>query len=106
MPTHFDTGEKCDGSKILASVHTFPEQFDIDRKFDGKKTRCKILMPKKYTHTIKIDQFHSIKASKNDLFSSFRVFTRCRFQVLPVIVPFSKSTVFEICRQKNVPFSC
>ena len=32
-------------------------------------------------------------------FHHFRVFTRCRFQNVPVRVPFSKSTVFRICRQ-------
>ena len=30
----------------------------------------------------------------------FRVFTRCCFQNVLVIVPFSKSTVFKICRQR------
>ena len=33
-----------------------------------------------------------------------RVFTRCCFKFIPVSVPFSKSTVFEICRQKMCPF--
>ena len=51
----------------------------------------------------------------------FRMFTRCCFQNVPVIVPFSKPTVFKTCRQKmcrfhvngrpfhrfqNVPASC
>ena len=33
-------------------------------------------------------------------FHPFSVFTRCRFQILPVRVPFSKSTAFKIRRQK------
>ena len=33
-------------------------------------------------------------------------FTRCRFQNVPVRVSFSKSTVFKMCRQRNVPFCC
>ena len=44
-------------------------------------------------------------------FHHFKVFTRCRFQDVPIRVPFSKSAVFKICRfqnlpAKNVPFSC
>ena len=38
MATHFENDEKCDGSKILASVHTMQEQFDNGRKFDGKNS--------------------------------------------------------------------
>ena len=37
-------------------------------------------------------------------FYHLRVFTRGCFQNVPVIVPFSKSTVFEICRQKMCRF--
>ena len=37
MPPHFENGEKCDGSKSLASVHTMMEQFENGRKFDGNK---------------------------------------------------------------------
>ena len=32
------------------------------------------------------------------------VFKRCCFKFMPVTVPFSKSTVFEICRQKMCRF--
>ena len=37
-------------------------------------------------------------------FHQFKVFTRCRFQNVPIRVPFSKSTVFKICRQKMCRF--
>ena len=37
-------------------------------------------------------------------FHHFGVFTRCRFQNVPVRAPFSKSTVFKICRQKICRF--
>ena len=37
-------------------------------------------------------------------FRHFQVFTRCRFQNVPVRAPFSKSTVFKICRQKMCRF--
>ena len=34
----------------------------------------------------------------------FRVFTRCCFKNVPVRVPFSRSTVFKICRRKMCRF--
>ena len=37
-------------------------------------------------------------------FHHFTVFTRCRFQNVPIRVPFSKSAVFKICRQKMCRF--
>ena len=37
-------------------------------------------------------------------FHHFQVFTRCRFQNVPVRVQFSKSTVFKMCRQKMCRF--
>ena len=39
MPAHFENGEKCDGSKIWAGVHTIPEQFENGRNSDGKKLK-------------------------------------------------------------------
>ena len=44
------------------------------------------------------------KHRKMFCFHHFRVFTRCFFQDLLVIAPFSKSTVFKICRQKMSRF--
>ena len=44
------------------------------------------------------------KRLKMFYFHHFKVFTRCRFQNVPVRVPFSKSTVFKICRQKMCRF--
>ena len=44
------------------------------------------------------------KTSKIVLFLNFQVFTRCRFQNVPIRVPFSRSTVFKICRQKMCRF--
>ena len=38
MPAHFENGEKCDGCKTLASVHTMPEQFENGRKLDGNNS--------------------------------------------------------------------
>ena len=45
------------------------------------------------------------KRLKMFCFHYFQVFTRCRFQNVPVGVPLSKSTVFKSAG-KNVPFSC
>ena len=44
------------------------------------------------------------KRLKMFYFHHFQVFTRCRFQNVPIRVPFSKSTVFKICRQKMCRF--
>ena len=46
----------------------------------------------------------SVSFQKHVLFNHFQVFTRCRFQNVLVRVPISKSTVFEICRQKMCHF--
>ena len=40
------------------------------------------------------------KCLKMFCFHHCQVFTRCRFQNVSVRVPFSKSTIFKICRQK------
>ena len=45
------------------------------------------------------------KRQKMFCFNHFRVYTQCRFQDVPVGVPFSKSTVFKIYRFQNLPFS-
>ena len=44
------------------------------------------------------------KLRKMFCFHHFRVFTRCCFQNVLVIVPFSKSTTFKICWQKMCRF--
>ena len=44
------------------------------------------------------------KRRKMFCFHHCRVFTRCCFKFMPVRAPFSKSTVFEICRQKMCRF--
>ena len=50
---------------------------------------------------------HSVsfqKRLKMFCFHHFKLFTRCRFQNVPIRVPFSKCTVFKICRQKMCRF--
>ena len=44
------------------------------------------------------------KRLKMFYFHHFYVFTRCLFQNVPIRVPFSKSTVFKICRQRMCRF--
>ena len=38
MPSRFEKAEKCDGSKIWASIHTMPKQFENGGKFDSKNS--------------------------------------------------------------------
>ena len=94
---------KCDGSKIWASVHTMPEQFENGRKLDGKKLAARLWCQRNVP-----TPWESIsvvpKASKNVVFYHFQVFTRCCFQNVLVRVPFSKSTGFKICQQKMCRF--
>ena len=35
MTAHFENGEKCDGSKIWATIRTIPAQFENDWNFNG-----------------------------------------------------------------------
>ena len=103
MPAHFENDEKCDGSKIRASVHTMPEQFENGRKFDSKNSLQDFDAKEKYLHPK--DRSVSFQKRLNMFyFHHFKVFTRCRFQNVPIRVPFSKSTVFKICRQKVCRF--
>ena len=50
MPAHYENGEKCDGSKFLASVHTIPAQFENSRKFDSKNSLQDFDAKEKYLH--------------------------------------------------------
>ena len=103
MPAHFENDEKCDSSKIRASVHTMPEQFENGRKFDSKNSLQDFDAKEKYRHP-KNRSVSFQKRLKMFYFHHFKVFTRCRFQNVPIRVPFSKSTVFKICRQKMCRF--
>ena len=70
-----------------------PEQFENGREMTGK-THCKILIPKKCTYTLRIDQSFQ-KRRKMFCFHNFRVFTRCRC--------WFKNSVFKIYRFQNLP---
>ena len=50
MPAHFKNGEKCDGSKILAVIHTMPEQLQNGRNFGGKNSLQSIDAKEMYLH--------------------------------------------------------
>ena len=80
-----------------------PEQFENGTKLDGKNSmegfdaKVVCLHPKNRSVSFQ-------KRLKIFFFCHFQVFTRCRFQNVPVRAPFSKSTVFKICRQKMCRF--
>ena len=50
MPGHFKNGEKCDGCKIRASVHTIPEQFENGKKLGGKNSSQDVDAKEVYLH--------------------------------------------------------
>ena len=103
MPAHFENGEKFDGCKIRSSIHTVPEQFENGRNLDGKNLLQHFDAKEAYLHSNSRSVSFQ-KCLKMYCFHHFQVFTRCRFQNAPVRVPFSKSTVFKICRQKMCRF--
>ena len=80
-----------------------PEQFENVRKFVSKKLVARLWCHRKVP-TTQVSISLLPKTSKIVLFQNFQMFTRCRFQNVPIRVPFSKSTVFKICRQKMCRF--
>ena len=95
MPAKFENIEKCDGNKILASLHTIPAQFEIIRKLDGRKKGCNLpknWMPKKCTSTLRIDRPRP-ESIENIPFSSFSSIFTMLFSNLPFGVPFSTYAV-------------
>ena len=72
MPADFENDEKSDGSKIWASVHTMPAQFENGRKFDDKNW-LQDLMPKNSTYTLRIDLSRSKSVEKCSVF----IFVEC-----------------------------
>ena len=80
-----------------------PEQFENGRKLDGKNSSQGFDAKEVYLHP-KNRSISFQKRLKMFFFRHFQVFTRCSFQNVPVRVPFSKSTVFKICRQKMCRF--
>ena len=100
MQARFENNEKCDGSKILASVHTIRAQFENDRNFDTTNSlqSAQESNAKEISMHIKDRSISILKVAKDGQkifrFHHFRVFTRCRFQIVPVGVLF-----------QNLPFS-
>ena len=94
-----DNGEKCDGRKILASAYMFPAKSetvgnvtitDSLQDFDSKEM---------YVHL----QNRSVSFRKRQKCSVFKVFDPhdAIFQIVPVRIPFLKSAVLKLCRQKK-----
>ena len=84
-------------------VHTIPARFENSRKFDSKNSLQDFHAKRKYLHP-KNRPVSIQKRRKMCCLHHCRVFTRCCFKFIPVRVPFSKSTVFEICQQKMCRF--
>ena len=103
MPAHFENDEKCDGSIIWASVHTMPEQFENGGNLTVRNSLQDFDAKKMYLHP-KNQSVSCHKCRKIFCFHHFQVFTECCFQNVPVRAPFSKSTVFEIYRQRMCRF--
>ena len=71
MPAHFENGEECDGCKILASVHTIPEQFENGRNLDGKTSLQDFDAKEVFLHP-GIDQSRSKIVPKCSVFIIFK----------------------------------
>ena len=118
MPAHFENDEKCDGSKIWASVHTMPNNLKTVRNLPVKSS-----LQDFDANSVNLNPKNRSVSFQNRLkmfyFHHFKVFTRCRFQDVPIRVPFSKSagkkcavfvwtgglsvtffTVFKMCRHR------
>ena len=80
-----------------------PEQFENGGNLTVK-TRCRTLMSKKYLHPKNQSVSFHKRRKMFCFFSSFSSVHRMSFQNVPVGAPFSKSSVFEICRQKMCRF--
>ena len=87
----------------LDCVHTIPAHFENGRKFDSKNSLQDFDAKEKYLHP-KNRPVSIQKRRKMFCLHHYRVFTRCCLKSRPVRVPFSNSTVFEICRQKMCRF--
>ena len=103
MPAHFENGEKCSSCKFQLSVLMILEKFENGRNLDDKSL-LQHFDAKKRTYALKSRSVSFQKCLKMFCFHHFQVFTRCRFQNVSVRVPFSKSTVFKICRRKMCRF--
>ena len=78
-------------------------QFENGRKLDGKKSLQDFNAKEKYLYP-KNRPVSMQKRRKMFYLHHCRVFTRCFFKYMLVRVPFSKSSDFEICRQKMCRF--
>ena len=93
MPVHSENGEKCDGCKVLASIHTIPEQFENGRNLDGKTSLQDFDAKEVYIHP----KNRSVSFQDPPKCSVFTIFKRLHDAV-------SKTCRLE-CRFQNPPFS-
>ena len=103
MPAQFENGEKCDGCKIWASVHTILEQFENGRNLDGKNSLQHFNAKEAYLHSKRVDQSGSKSVKKCSVFIIFKflhdaVSKMCRLEFRFQNLPFSKSAGKKMCR--------
>ena len=96
MLAHFENGENVTAAKFELAFTRCRHNLKTVGKLTVK-SRSWTLMLQKSIYTLRIDQSRSKSVEK-------MICLRCCFKFIPVRVPFSKSTVFEICRQKMCRF--
>ena len=77
--------------------------FENGRKLDGKDSLQGFDAKEVCLHSKNLSVSFQ-EQLKMPCFRHFQAFRRCSFQNVPIRVPFSKSTVFKICRQKMCRF--
>ena len=85
MPSHFENSEKV---KLAKSELALPKQFETGTNFDGKHSLQDFNAKEMYLHPTNQWVLFQ-KRRKMFCFHTFRMLTRCRFQNVPVRVPFS-----------------
>ena len=105
MPAHFENGEKVTVAKFELTFTRYRQNLNTEGYLAVKDSLQDFDAKEMYLHP-KNQLVSLIKDRKVFFFYHFlsRVFTRCCFKIMPVRVPFSKSTVFKICRQKMCYF--
>ena len=99
MPAYFKNGEKCNGRKFELAFTRCRNNLKTVRNLTVRNSLQDFDAIEKYLHP----NCRSVlfqKRRKLFYFHRFQVFTRCRFQNVPVSIHFSKFTVFKMCRHR------
>ena len=94
MPVHFQSGEKCDGSKVLPSFHMIPAQFENCWECDSLQSPRESSAKERYLCTLRIEKsrFESVQICSVFIVSHDALFKMCRFKFC-----------FQIYRFQNLP---